>query len=72
MILVNYLYLLNQLFPLICFPFNSKGGASSPKLFSIYTENLITEAEKVNEGIKLKNIQIDVISYADDVLLKTN
>ena len=47
-------------------------GACSPKLFSIYTENLITEAEKVNEGIKLKNIQIDVISYADDVLLKTN
>ncbi|RNA29712.1 RNA-directed DNA polymerase from mobile element jockey-like [Brachionus plicatilis] len=46
-----------------------KGGVASPKLFSIHIEDLITQLEMLDVGIKLKKIKLDVVLYADDIML---
>lgn len=46
-----------------------QGGVLSPKLFSIYIENLLTEIERLNSGVTIGNLKIDIIGYADDLLL---
>ena len=46
-----------------------QGGALSPRLFSIYVEEIIEEIGKLNEGIKIGDITIDIILYADDILI---
>lgn len=46
-----------------------QGGPLSPKLFSMYVEDLIKEVETSSEGATLGKIKIDIIMYADDILL---
>ena len=46
-----------------------QGGPLSPRLFAIYIEDLIDEIGKSGKGIKFGDIRIDVILYADDILL---
>lgn len=46
-----------------------QGGPCSAKLFNIYIEGLIKLVEKNPNGVKLINNKIDIIVYADDVML---
>lgn len=47
-----------------------QGGKISPKLFSIYIDGLIKEIEKAEPGLKIgANMKIDIIVYADDIIL---
>lgn len=47
-----------------------QGGTMSPKLFSIYIDELIVNIEAKTSGIKVPDgPKIDIIVYADDVLL---
>ncbi|RNA42314.1 RNA-directed DNA polymerase from mobile element jockey-like [Brachionus plicatilis] len=46
-----------------------QGGKASPKLFSLYIEEILIDITKSESGIKLSTVKIDVIAYADDLLL---
>ena len=46
-----------------------QGGTSSPKLFSIYISPLIKKIKESDEGLKLVNIKLDILVYADDILI---
>lgn len=46
-----------------------QGGSLSPKLFAIYLEDLIEQIEENEAGLNAGRIKLDVIAYADDVLL---
>ncbi|RNA01555.1 RNA-directed DNA polymerase from mobile element jockey-like [Brachionus plicatilis] len=45
-----------------------QGGAISPKLFSIYVDELIRQIETDESGTKI-SLKLDIIVYADDILL---
>jgi hypothetical protein len=49
-----------------------QGGPLSPRLFAMYTEDLINQIEKTTHGIRIKEMKIDIIMYADDVILLAN
>lgn len=44
-------------------------GVISPKLFSIFMDDLIGEIEKLNVGVNIGQVKVDVLLYADDVVL---
>jgi hypothetical protein len=46
-----------------------QGGAISPRLFAIYIEELIKNIETKQLGVKLGRISVDLILYADDIVL---
>ena len=46
-----------------------QGGPLSPTLFAIYIEDLIEEIEKEKLGPFINEIGVDLILYADDILL---
>ncbi|RNA42100.1 RNA-directed DNA polymerase from mobile element jockey-like [Brachionus plicatilis] len=46
-----------------------QGGAASPKLFAIYLEELIWLIEESSTGLRAGGIKLDIVAYADDVLL---
>ncbi|CAF0708862.1 unnamed protein product [Brachionus calyciflorus] len=46
-----------------------QGGKCSPKLFSIYLEPLLDIISQTETGILIDKIKIDIIAYADDILL---
>lgn len=46
-----------------------QGGPLSPRLFSMYVEDLIDEIDNNGLGVKIENIEINIIMYADDILL---
>ncbi len=46
-----------------------QGGVLSPLLFSIYINEIIIELQKLEMGYKLGNLIIDILAYADDILL---
>jgi len=46
-----------------------QGGCLSPRLFTIYVEDVIEKIESLNAGINLGNIKLDILLYADDMLL---
>ncbi|RNA17259.1 RNA-directed DNA polymerase from mobile element jockey-like [Brachionus plicatilis] len=46
-----------------------QGGPLSPKLFSIYMERLIRDIEKLDVGVEHNGQKINVICYADDILI---
>ena len=48
-----------------------QGGPLSPKLFSIYAEDLIRELERKNLGTRIHEYFTGVVMYADDILLLT-
>ena len=49
-----------------------QGGPLSPKLFSIYTEDLIKEISEAKLTTELHGINTGVIMYADDLLIMTD
>ena len=49
-----------------------QGGKASPKLFSIYTEKILNQVSSSPFGIKFGSIKLDIIAYADDLLLITS
>ena len=46
-----------------------QGCGLSPTLFSIYVNDLVTEINAFNCGIKFDNNQISILMYADDIVL---
>lgn len=46
-----------------------QGGKASPKLFSIYIEKILQKISESNCGLNFGKTKIDVIAYADDLLL---
>lgn len=46
-----------------------QGGIMSPKLYKIYSNQLIKIIENGNNGISFKNFKIGIIMYADDLTL---
>lgn len=46
-----------------------QGGPLSPRLFTIYLEDLISLIEKTKHGISIGKLKIDILLYADDILL---
>ena len=46
-----------------------QGGIASPRLFTAYTDDLLCEVENLEVGLEIGTIKIDVISYADDIIL---
>jgi hypothetical protein len=49
-----------------------QGGSLSPRLFSLYIEEIIDELDSLNCGYKLKSININTLLYADDIILISN
>lgn len=49
-----------------------QGGPLSPKLFSIYIEELIDKIEGLEEGVEYEGGILDIICYADDILIMSN
>lgn len=45
------------------------GGVASPKLFSVYVNELIHRLTISDEGIKLDTVKVDTFFYADDILV---
>jgi len=46
-----------------------QGGCLSPRLFTIYVEDVIEQIENLNVGIKIGEMKLDILLYADDMLL---
>jgi len=46
-----------------------QGGVCSPKLFSIYVEDALVDIEKLEHGVQVGHQKLEVIAYADDILL---
>ncbi|CAF1025673.1 unnamed protein product [Brachionus calyciflorus] len=46
-----------------------QGGVISPKLFSIYIDDLIKDIEKFKHGVNFGKVKADIVAYADDILL---
>ena len=49
-----------------------QGGAVSALLFALYIEDLVTELDNSGLGLKIGNMTINIILYADDVVLISN
>lgn len=49
-----------------------QGGPLSPRLFSLYIEDIIEIIEQTKIGIEIGNIKLDIILYADDMTLIAN
>ena len=49
-----------------------QGGILSPFLFKLYIDDVLKDISKLNEGCKLGLNRINVIAYADDIVLLTN
>lgn len=49
-----------------------QGGVLSPRLFAIYIHELLKTISKMCIGLRVGNIGIDVIGYADDILIVSN
>ena len=49
-----------------------QGGPASPILFALYVDDLISNIEKADIGTCLGNAKIDIIMYADDILIITD
>jgi len=48
-----------------------QGGVLSPLLFSIYINEILEKLQELNIGYKVGNIMVDVLAYADDLLIIT-
>jgi hypothetical protein len=49
-----------------------QGGILSPRLFAIYMHDMLKNISKMKLGIRIVRMSIDVIGYADDILLVSN
>ena len=48
------------------------GGVLSPLLFCIYIDNLLESLQEMELGVKIGKVSIDVLAYADDILIITH
>lgn len=48
-----------------------QGGVLSPLLFAIYINNLLISLQKLELGFRVGKTNVDVLAYADDILLLT-
>lgn len=46
-----------------------QGGIASPKLFSLYVNELIVELSKMHVGCRVGGVSFNNINYADDMVL---
>lgn len=46
-----------------------QGGPLSPRLFALYIEDLLIQLVDSNLGVKIGNLLVPVIAYADDIIL---
>ncbi|RNA09871.1 RNA-directed DNA polymerase from mobile element jockey-like, partial [Brachionus plicatilis] len=46
-----------------------QGGPLSPRLFAIYLEDLVESIDQLNLGVKVGKMLINIVLYADDILL---
>ncbi len=49
-----------------------QGGVLSPRLFSIFIHAMIELVTMLNLGISIGDVKIDIIAYADNILIITN
>jgi len=49
-----------------------QGGILSPRLFAIYVHDMLDKISKLKLGLRIGKLSIDVIGYADDILLVSN
>ena len=49
-----------------------QGGPVSALLFALYIEDLVAELDKTGIGIKIGNINMNILLYADDIVLIAN
>jgi len=49
-----------------------QGGPLNPRLFVLYIENLIIVIDDSNLGIKIGQMIVNILSYADDIVLLAN
>jgi hypothetical protein len=49
-----------------------QGGPLSPRLFALYIEHLITVIDDSNLGIKIGQMIVNILLYADDIVLLAN
>ena len=46
-----------------------QGCVMSPTLFSIYVNDLATEINNLQAGVDINDLNIGILSYADDIVL---
>jgi hypothetical protein len=46
-----------------------QGGRASPRLFALYFDDIIPIIENMKYGIKIGNIKVDILLYADDIII---
>ncbi|RMZ95612.1 RNA-directed DNA polymerase from mobile element jockey-like [Brachionus plicatilis] len=68
--IIPYLFNIGKILPVI--KKENESGPLSPKLFSIYVEQLIEKIRKTNLITEVNGIQTGVLMYADDLLLITD
>jgi hypothetical protein len=47
-----------------------QGASSSPLLFNLFPEMLIRQTQGINTGLQIGTLQIKLLFYADDLILK--
>ena len=46
-----------------------QGGVASLKLFAIFIEDVVTSVDNTSAGIQIKNTTINIMMYADDIIV---
>ena len=49
-----------------------QGCVASPLLFNLYINDLVTEINALDKGIKINNTKVSMLLYADDIVLMSN
>ena len=47
-----------------------QGGVASSKLFLVYLDSILKELTEFDEGIKIGDIKLDILAYANDILIE--
>jgi hypothetical protein len=49
-----------------------QGGSLSPKLYNVYIADIVVKINEVQDGVFIRDIKLNIIIYADDILLLSN
>jgi hypothetical protein len=49
-----------------------QGGPLSPKLYNAYIADIVVKINEVQDGVFIRDIKLNIIIYADDILLLSN